>query len=123
MRSSMFLAVGLGAATALGAGTPARADFGAIAYDQHNCAVGRSWHYDSPRRAADVALGECGHRGCQVILEIGPAQCGAIAVTENCRGYGWAKRDSRDAARLSAMENCQHYNAGQCTVRTVDCNH
>jgi hypothetical protein len=26
----------------------------------------------------------------------------------------WAERESRDAARVSAMENCPHYNAGQC---------
>jgi hypothetical protein len=101
---------------------PAFADFGAIAYDQHNCAVGRSWHYDNPRRAADVALSECGHRGCQVILEVGPGQCGAIAVTPDCHGYGWAKRESRDGAKFGAMENCQKSNAGQCSVRVVDCN-
>jgi Domain of unknown function (DUF4189) len=120
-RASMFAtAIGLTAILA-GAG-PAFADFGAIAYDQHNCAVGRSWHYDNPRRAADVAIAECGHRGCQVVLQVGPGQCGAIAITNDCHGYGWAKRDTRDSARLAAMENCQHYNAGQCSVRTVDCN-
>ena len=107
----------------MAAGAPAFADFGAIAYDQHNCAVGRSWHYPNAQQAANVALSECGHRGCKVILEVGPGQCGAIAITPDCHGYGWAKRPSRDAARLSAMENCQHYNAGQCTVRAADCNH
>lgn len=123
MRRSTLLAMGMTASFVLLASPgPALADFGAIAYDQHNCAVGRSWHYESPRRAAEMALSECGHPGCQVILEVGPGQCGAIAITDNCHGYGWAKRESRDAARFAAMENCQHYNAGQCTVRTVDCN-
>jgi hypothetical protein len=101
---------------------PAFADFGAIAYDQRNCAVGRSWHFDNPRRAADTALAECGHPGCKVVLEVGPGQCGAIAITPNCHGFGWATRPSRDAAQLSAMMECQHSNAGQCSVRTVDCN-
>jgi hypothetical protein len=101
---------------------PAFADFGAIAYDQRNCAVGRSWHFDNPHRAADTALAECGHPGCKVVLEVGPGQCGAIAITPNCHGYGWATRPTRDAAQLSAMTECQHYNAGQCSVRTVDCN-
>ena len=101
---------------------PSYADFGAIAYDQHDCAVGRSWHYDSPQRAAERALAECGHRGCRVVLEIGPGQCGAIAVTPDCHGYGWATQRSRDGAQLAAMQNCQHYNAGQCSIRTADCN-
>lgn len=119
-RAGTFAATAL---TALLAGAmPAFADFGAIAYDQRNCAVGRSWHYDNPRRAAEKALEECGHGGCQVVLEVGPGQCGALAITDNCHGYGWAKRESRDAAKLSAMENCQRRNAGQCNVRTVDCN-
>jgi Domain of unknown function (DUF4189) len=122
MRRSSFLAMAIGAMGVMIGGGPALADFGAIAYDQHNCAVGRSWHYGNPQKASDVALAECGHRGCKVILEVGPGQCGAIAVTPDCHGYGWAKRDSRDGARLAAMENCQRYNAGQCSVRTVDCN-
>lgn len=108
---------------ALLSAAPAFADYGAIAYDQHNCAVGRSWRFDSPRRAQDVALSECGHPGCRVVLEVGPGQCGAIAITNDCHGYGWARRDTREAAQLSAIQNCQHYNAGQCSVRAVDCNH
>ena len=121
-RYSSLMAIAVGVAGIVASGAPAMADFGAIAYDQRNCAVGRSWHYDNPSHARDVALAECGHRDCRVILEVGPGQCGAIAVTPDCHGYGWAKRDSRDGARLAAMENCQHYNAGQCSVRTVDCN-
>jgi hypothetical protein len=106
----------------LASALPALADFGAIAWDERNCAVGRSWHYDSPRQAAERALAECGHAGCRVVLEVGSGQCGALAVTPNCHGYGWARRESRDAARYSAMVNCQNYNAGQCSIRTVDCN-
>ena len=101
---------------------PAFADFGAIAYDKDNCAFGRSWHYDNPQRAADVALHECAHPGCRVLLEVGPAQCGAVAVTGNCHGFGWAKRETRDAASLAAMQACQRFNAGQCSPKIVDCN-
>jgi len=113
------------AATLVGlltAAEPAFADFGAIAYDQHNCAFGRSWHQQSPQRAADVALGECAHPGCRVVMQVGPGQCGAVAVTQNCHGFGWATRPSRDAAQLAAMTECQRYNAGQCNARIVDCN-
>jgi hypothetical protein len=120
-QAGMFATMGALIGIAVSAG-PALADFGAIAYDEHNCAVGRSWHYETPRRAADVALAECSHPGCRVVLEVGPAQCGAIAITNDCHGFGWAKRDNRDAAQLSALQNCQHYNAGQCTIKTVDCN-
>jgi hypothetical protein len=106
----------------LASAAPAFADFGAIAYDQHNCAFGRSWHYESPRHAADVAIAECNHPGCKVVLEVGSGQCGALAITNDCHGYGWSTRPSRDAARLGALESCQRYNAGQCTVKVVDCN-
>ena len=122
MRRNNVLASAV-ALIAMAAGTlPAFADFGAIAYDSHNCAFGRSWRYDSPQRARDVALHECGHPGCRVVLEVGSGQCGAVAVTPNCKGYGWATRRSRDAAQLAAMQECQQRNAGQCSPRIVDCN-
>jgi hypothetical protein len=115
--SAVLLGLAAGAA-------PAFADFGAIAYDEHNCAVGRSWHFNNPERAKSVALGECGHPGCRVVLEVGPGQCGAIAVTPNCHGYGWAKRPSRGEAEISALNDCRHYTgAGDCTIRTSDCSH
>jgi len=109
--------IGLAASAA-----PAFADFGAIALDQHNCAFGRSWHLDNPERARSVALSECGHPGCRVVLEVGPRLCGAVAITPDCHGAGWAARPTREAAQLAAMEQCQHYNAGQCSPRIVDCN-
>jgi hypothetical protein len=101
---------------------PALADFGAVAYDQQNCAFGRSWRQESARRAADVALAECAHPGCHVVLEVGAGQCGAVAITANCHGFGYAKRPSRDAAELAAMQECQKFNAGQCSPKIVDCN-
>src|ERR1700722_6934043 len=108
--------------TLAGAG-PAFADFGAVAYDQNNCAWGRSWHLESPRRAADVALAECGHRGCRLVLEVGSGQCGALAASENCRGYGWGKDFSRRAAEAVAMENCRRFSGpGTCSIRVTDCN-
>lgn len=102
---------------------PALADFGAIAYDRNNCAWGRSWHFESPRHAAQIALNECGHPGCRVVLEVGSGQCGALAATDNCRGFGYAARYSRREAQEAAMANCRSYNGpGVCTIRVVDCN-
>ena len=117
-----FLGIAATLGTLAGA-CPAFADFGAIAYDRNNCAWGRSWHLETPRRAAEVALSECGHRGCRVVLEVGSGQCGALAATDNCRGFGYAARYSRREAQEAAMSICRGYNGpGVCTVRVVDCN-
>jgi len=124
MRRTFWYALGIAAVlgTLTGA-TPAFADYGAIAYDRNNCAWGRSWHHQSPGRAVEAALSECGHRGCRVMLEVGPGECGALAATDNCRGFGWAKRYSRREAQEAAMNSCRGYNgAGVCSVRVVDCN-
>jgi hypothetical protein len=123
MRGKRIFAATILVISSVTAAMPAFADFGAIAWDQRSCAVGRSWHYYSPRDAAERALAECGSPGCRIALEVGSGQCGALAVTSDCRGYGWATRGSRDGASYAAMMSCQGYNAGQCSIRTVDCNH
>jgi hypothetical protein len=94
---------------------------GAIAYDNESCAFGRSWNYPTPDGAADKAMAECKHPGCKIVAKIGPRQCGALAVTANCKGYGWAVRPSKDAAELKAMQDCQRDNTGQCSVKVSDC--
>jgi hypothetical protein len=101
---------------------PAHADFGAIAFDHQSCRFGRSWHFESPRRAAEVAERECASPGCKVVLEVGTRLCGALATTGNCHGAGWAARESREAARLAAIAQCERRNAGVCEVKVVDCN-
>jgi hypothetical protein len=100
---------------------PARAQYGAIAYDQNNCAWGDSWNYANPALASANALSSCKAAGCKVLAQIGPAQCGALAATGNCRGWGWATRPTRAESELAAMQECQKYNAGQCTLKLSDC--
>ena len=39
---------------------------------------------------------------CRVMTEVGPGECGALAATDNCRGFGWAKRYSRREAQEAA---------------------
>lgn len=118
-RLAIGLAVLLGAGVCGGA---AQAQYGAIAYDQVNCAWGRSWNYGTPQQAASVALAECHQAGCKVVLEIGPHQCGSLASTANCRGYGWGTSGSLAAAQSIALQECVRYNAGECIARVGDCN-
>jgi hypothetical protein len=123
MRRSMLLAIALLALASLVAGArPALAQSGAIAYDQNNCAWGDSWNAANQALANAAALGACKYGSCQVLAQIGPNQCGALAATPNCKGWGWATRPNRADSELGAMQECQKYNAGQCTVRVSDCN-
>jgi hypothetical protein len=101
---------------------PALAQQGAIAYDQNNCAWGDSWNFATQAQAQAKAMAECNHAGCRIMAQIGPRQCGALAATPNCKGWGWATRPTRAASELGAMQECQGANAGQCTVRLSDCN-
>jgi hypothetical protein len=123
MRRTSVLAIGLTAAvTAFASAGPALAQYGAIAYDSANCAWGDSWNYPNQEAANTRALADCKGPGCRVVAKIGPHFCAALAATANCKGWGWASRPTRDAAALGAMQECQHYNAGQCAVRASDCN-
>ena len=63
------------------------AGYGAIAFDEQNCAWGRSWNYPNANEAAAVALKECGHAVCKVVIEIGPRQCGSLASTQTISNF------------------------------------
>jgi hypothetical protein len=123
MRSAVLLAIGAAALASLVAGIrPAHAQYGAIAYDSANCAWGDSWNYPNQAAANTRALADCKGVGCKIVAPIGPHLCAALATTGNCKGWGWASRSTRDAASLGAMQECQKYNAGQCTLKVSDCN-
>jgi Domain of unknown function (DUF4189) len=123
MRSIVLLAIGAAALASLVAGIrPAQAQYGAIAYDSANCAWGDSWNYANQAAANTRALADCKGDGCKIVAPIAPHFCGALASTANCKGWGAATRPTKDAALLAAMQDCQHYNTGQCTVRASDCN-
>ena len=96
--------------------------YGAIAWDENTGKRGWGWNQNSPARAEEVALSECGASGCKIILRAGRAMCGALATTEAGKYVGAASRRDRDAARLAALANCQKGNAGDCTIRVTDCN-
>ena len=101
---------------------PAFAAYGAIAWDRGTGKYGVSWNQPTPKRAEEVALGECGSTGCKIVGRVGPAMCGALATTEIGKQAGAAWRKDREAARLDALKSCAKAKAGECVVRASDCN-
>ena len=101
---------------------PAFAQYGAIAWDKETGKYGASWNQDTPKRAEEVALSDCGATGCKVIIRTRRAMCAALATNESGKYAGGASRKDREAARFSALNNCKKGNAGECTVRVTDCN-
>ena len=101
---------------------PAFAQYGAIAWDKETGKYGASWNQDTPKRAEEVALGECGATSCKVVIRPGRRECAALATTENGKYAGGAARRGRDDARLAALANCKKGKAGDCTIRVTDCN-
>jgi hypothetical protein len=123
MRTIVLLAIVAAVLGGLAAGIrPAHAQYGAIAYDSANCAWGDSWNYATQAAADARALADCKGAACKIVAPIAPHFCGALAATANCKGWGAATRPTKDGALLAAIQDCQHYNAGQCTVRASDCN-
>jgi len=101
---------------------PASAGYGAIAWDKGTGKYGVSWNQPTGKRAEEVALGECGASGCEVVQRIVPRMCGALATTADGKHAGAARRKDREAARVAALQNCDKDQAGECTVRAADCN-
>ena len=116
--AAVLLALALTQLTAM----PAFAQYGAIAWDKETGKYGASWNQDSPKRAEEVALSDCGATGCKVIIRTLRAMCAALATNESGKYAGGASRRDREGARLSALTNCKKGNAGECTVRVTDCN-
>ena len=123
LRNSFFAIGMLSLISVIGSTGLASAGYGAIAFDQHNCAWGRSWNFATAQKAAAVALAECGRRGCKVIVRIGPRQCGSLSSTPNCRGWGAATRSTLAEAQNVGLQSCARANTGTlCTVKVGDCN-
>jgi hypothetical protein len=99
---------------------PARAEYGAIAWDAATGKAGASWHEAAAKRAAEAAISECGASGCKVVTTIGPGMCGALASSDDGKKVGAAARKTRDAARVAALKDCPK-TSGECTIRLSDC--
>jgi hypothetical protein len=101
---------------------PALAGSGAFARDETTGKYGFSWNETSPKAAEEAALKGCASPQCKIVFRTGSHECGAIAMTENGKVWGGAKRPRREAAELAALQNCQKRTSGQCKVRGAECN-
>ena len=123
MRRLILLATTSAALASALASTSAFAQYGAIAFDQNNCAWGRAWNYQTAALASAAALTSCGKPGCKVIVQIVPHACGSLAATPNCRGWGAATRATLAEAQNAALQDCAKANTGTvCTAKIGDCN-
>jgi hypothetical protein len=124
-RQVLVIGAGAGAMQSLPAPpvpSSAVGQYGAIAWDEETGKYGASWNQDTPKRAEEVALGECGATGCKIIIRTRQATCAALATNESGKYASGASRGDREAARLAALTNCEKGKAGECTVRVTDCN-
>ncbi|HZK90161.1 MAG TPA: DUF4189 domain-containing protein [Stellaceae bacterium] len=122
MRQARLLAAAGGLIGALVLAAPAHAEFGAFAYDAATGKYGYSFNEHDQRAADAAALKGCKSDNCKVVFRTGPKECGAIAMSEDGKVWGGAKRDQRAPAELAAMKNCQQRFSGQCKVRGNECN-
>jgi len=123
MRSTVWIALALLAfAYTLLPAIPAFAGFGAIAWDRDTGKYGASWNEPTGKAAEEKARSECGTTGCKIVARIRPGMCGALATTEDNKQAGAAWRKNGDAARIAALKSCANNGAGECIVRTTDCN-
>ncbi|HTQ34685.1 MAG TPA: DUF4189 domain-containing protein [Stellaceae bacterium] len=100
---------------------PARAGFGALAYDDSSGKYGLSSNEETQSKADDVAVKECGSDGCKIVFRTRAKECGAIAKAESGTAWGGGK-GSKAAAELAAVQNCQKRTKGQCKIRGSECN-
>jgi uncharacterized protein DUF4189 len=112
----------LAVASGLLPAAPAFAGFGAIAWDAATGKAGWVWNQPTKEKAADQAINKCGASGCKVIIRTDAKRCAALATTQDGKTAGAASRQTKDAARLAAISDCQKRKAGDCVVRTSDCN-
>ncbi|MGE0733893.1 MAG: DUF4189 domain-containing protein [Alphaproteobacteria bacterium] len=99
-----------------GTGMAMAENWGAIAVGPRGA---YGWAVDFPSRAAAeaAALRECGGT-CTRKLSFSNA-CAAYATTPRM-DYGWAVRQTREAAQLVAMQECSKYGQG-CQIRVWGC--
>jgi hypothetical protein len=111
------------AATWVAGAAPARAAFGAFAYDEATGKYGASWNQPTEKQAEETALKGCASDKCKIVFRIKAGQCGAIAATESGKPWGGAWRQKREEAEKAALANCEKRAGapGHCKVRTVEC--
>jgi len=124
MRRTTMLAVFFSALLATGTAAPALAGYGALARDDATGKYGLSSDKATQTQADETAMKDCVESSCKIIFRTRPKQCGAIATSEKRGSTAWggAVKQTRDAASLAALTDCQKRTAGQCKVRASGCN-
>jgi hypothetical protein len=124
MRRGGLIAAAIAVTGVLAVTTPARAEFGAIAYDQSTGRYGFSWNEATPQRAAELAKKDCASPNCR-LFPVNPRQCAALATAENQKesnAWGVSLRPDKGDAEARAIADCQKHTQGQCKVRGSECN-
>jgi hypothetical protein len=108
----------------LASGGVARAEYGAIAYDQGSGRYGFAWNKGTQRQATDTAMKDCGSDKCKLIPVPG-GKCGALATSadeKESNAWGVSIRERKPDAELAAIQNCQKRTSGQCKIKGSECN-
>jgi hypothetical protein len=118
----MLTVAALGGVAVCFAAAPAKAGFGAIAYDQYAGKEGVSWNQSTGSQANEEALRQCGSADCRV-YPVSPKSCAALARSSSDKAWGGAERETLDLAKRDAVEHCKtHTETGTCAVRVSGCN-
>jgi hypothetical protein len=120
-RITLGMAASAGLAMMLAA-IPARAQYGALAYDPDTRLWGRATDTSSPRDAEATALAYCRSGGCRVVTRTGPGQCSAIAAANDGTRSHWSTRPGRAEVEAAAVERCQYEARQPCHLVVVQCN-
>ena len=121
-RAVLCMAAVVGACFVLTNSMPAFAEYGAFARDEASGKYGFAANEANQKQADDAAIKSCNVTGCKVEFRFGSRQCGAVAMTDDGKVWGGAKRPTRAAAELAAIENCQKRTKLQCKMRGAECN-
>ncbi len=123
MRCGTMIVVGFSSLLALAlSAAPAFAEYGAFGHDETTGKYGYSWNEKTQQAADEAALKGCASEQCKIVFRTGPKECGAIAMNDDGKIWGGAKRPKRAAAEAAAMNDCQKRTGGQCKVRASECN-
>lgn len=94
--------------------------YGSIAVNKITKAAGIAALWESQAKANNTALSQCG-TGCEVVLEFGPGQCGALARGSN-GALGWSSGTSKADASQKAVTQCVGFAGIGCVSLLAECN-
>lgn len=94
--------------------------YGAIVYAPGTQDWRMRWQAVDARRARERALADCAAADCQVALEFGPGQCGALALGSG--GFSVGQGDTPAVAEATALKECQR-TGSDCRVAAAECNY